>query len=339
MSGYEGSDKLINGMLNTHGINDLLNIPGVSDVAINRPGELWYLPGMGEWQRKAQPSLTYANCMSMAKAMATFHGRDINPQSPVKTVELPGEERGLIVIPPACSKNAVSFTLRKPSLTRLTLDDYIDSGRFETVNVRDRMQNELQGWQKELAMELKKKNWRYVFNAAIEHRLNIIIFGGTGSGKTTFAKSIVDLYPRNRRMLTIEEVNELKLPYHPNHVHLIYGDYVTSKELVTAAMRMKPDHVFLAEITGDEVWDYITLLNTGHPGSITTCHADGTLEGFSRTADLVKQSGIGGGLTFDYILNKVKTAFDLVIYMKDTYIHEASYIPEEKLEILARGLM
>lgn len=337
MSGYDGSDILVKGMMHKHGISELLALPDVSDVAINRAHEIWWQQGQGGWQMKDAPLLSHRECMSLAKGLATYHGRDIKPESPIKTVELPLGERGLLVIPPGCERNTVSMTFRKPSLTRYTLDDYINTGRFENVNVRDQFQTEIEPWQKELKQAVKRKDWRYVFKEIVAQRLNIIVFGGTGSGKTTFAKAIVDMYPFTRRMLTIEEVNELKLPYHPNHVHLIYGDFVTAKELVTAAMRMKPDHVFLAEITGDEAWDYITLLNTGHPGSITTCHADGTLEGFSRVAGMIKQSPVGSNLSYEFILDKVKSSFDMILYMDGTNIYEASYIPEEKMDIFTRS--
>ncbi len=135
-------------------------------------------------------------------------------------------------------------------------------------------------------------------------------------------------------MLTIEELNELKLPYHPNHVHLLYGDTVSSKELVSCCMRMKGDHIFLAELTGDEAWDFMELLNTGHPGTITTAHANDSLSGYARVCGLIKQSPIGLGLDYAYIERRVRTSFDVVMYMEGTHILEVTYEPEVKQALL-----
>ncbi|WP_172680993.1 ATPase, T2SS/T4P/T4SS family, partial [Pseudomonas savastanoi] len=82
-------------------------------------------------------------------------------------------------------------------------------------------------------------------------------------------KTLIDLFPAHRRMVTIQESLEDSLPFHPNHVHLLYSDVVTPKALVASALRMKPDHLFLAELTGDEVWHFIEILNTGTKGTVT----------------------------------------------------------------------
>lgn len=173
-----------------------------------------------------------------------------------------------------------------------------------------------------------------VFKLAIEHKQNIIVFGGPGSGKTTFTKALVDLYPSERRMITIEEIRELSLPNHPNRVHLIYGDIVKPKELVASVLRMKPDHLFIAELTGDEAWHYLEILNTGNPGSITTAHANDSVAGFARIAGLIKQSEVGKTLSYEYIDRVVRSSFDVVIYMENKELLEVHYEPQFKLDLL-----
>lgn len=249
-------------------------------------------------------------------------------------MELPGGERGQLVIPPACERGTISMTFRKPSLSRFTLEDYARSGRFDKANRTTHRQTELFDWQLRMKQRVRERNFVEFFRLAVKHKLNIIIFGGTGSGKTTFAKAVVDVYPHNCRLLTIEELNEMKLPYHLNHVHLLYGDYVTPKDLVACCMRMKGDHILLAELTGDEAWDFMELLNTGHPGTITTAHANGSLEGYARIAGLVKQSGVGAGLDYEYIDRRVRSSFDAVLYMEETEILDVTYEPEVKLALL-----
>lgn len=319
--------------LKQSGVHECLNREGVRDVAINRPGEIW-LENENGWVREERPTLDLSMCSRLANALAAYNHQSLTVKSPIKTVELPDNERGLIVMAPACEPGTLSMTFRKPSNDRYTLQGYIDSGRFNEALALTGRGTELEEWQISLKRFHAQKDWLNFFMLAIEHRLNIIIFGGTGSGKTTFAKSLVDLFPVHRRMLTIEAVNELKMPYHPNHVHLIYGDIITPKELVSCSLRMKPDHIFLAELTGDEAWDFMELLNTGHPGTITTAHANDTLSGYGRVCGMIKQSPVGMGLDYEYIERRVRTSFDIVLYMEHTRILEVHYEPETKLRLL-----
>lgn len=319
--------------LRQSGVHDCLNRDGVRDVAINRPGEIWLETADG-WLREERPQLDYAMCTRLASSLTAFNNQHLSAKSPIKTVELPDGERGLIAMSPACEPNTISMTFRKPSSERFTLQGYIESGRFrDAVSISARA-TELEPWQKQLKDYHSRQDWQNFFMLAVERRLNIIIFGGTGSGKTTFAKSLVDLFPVHRRMITIQAVNELTLPLHPNHVHLVYGDIIQPKELVSCSLRMKPDHIFLAELTGDEAWDFMELLNTGHPGTITTAHANDTLSGYGRVCGMIKQSSVGTGLDYEYIERRVRTSFDIVLYMEHTRILEVHYDPEEKLRLL-----
>jgi len=98
---------------------------------------------------------------------------------------------------------------------------------------------------------------------------------------------------------------------------------------------MKPDHLFLAELTGDEVWHFIEILNTGTRGTVTTAHANDSEAGYARVCGLVKQSEVGKGLEYDYIERLVRTSFDVVVYMEQTQILEVHYEPEHKLALLS----
>ncbi|EEC7602115.1 P-type DNA transfer ATPase VirB11 [Escherichia coli] len=326
--------ELVLGWLDQSGVTERLSRQGVTEVAINRPFEIWTETSKDGWQREDAPWLTLNMCEHLAETLAVYNNRILGVKSPIKTVELPGGERGQIVIPPACEKSTVSMTFRKPSLQRFSLENYDSSGRFDNANrVRGRSK-ELLDWQKELKRLNAAREYVEFFRLAVRHKLNIIIFGGTGSGKTTFAKAIVDVYPSNRRLLTIEELNEMKLPYHLNHVHLLYGDYVTPKDLVACCMRMKGDHILLAELTGDETWDFMELLNTGHPGTVTTAHANSSLHGYARISGLIKQSAVGAGLDISYIDRRVRTSFDVVMYMEKTEILDITYEPEVQLALL-----
>lgn len=329
----EFNSLLARDFLAQSGVTQRLSRDGVTEVAINRPFEIWTESAVG-WVQESLPALDYDLCWKLANSLSTYHHRFLSIQSPIKTVELPGGERAQIVIPPACEAGTISMTFRKPSLERFSLEDYARSARFEKAKNIRRCQQTLEPFEVKLKQLHAEQDYVAFFKKAVQHKLNIIIFGGTGSGKTTFAKAVVDLFPHDRRMLTIEELNELKLPYHPNHVHLLYGDTVSSKELVSCCMRMKGDHIFLAELTGDEAWDFMELLNTGHPGTITTAHANDSLSGYARVCGLIKQSPIGLGLDYAYIERRVRTSFDVVMYMEGTHILEVTYEPEVKQALL-----
>lgn len=320
--------------LDQSGITERLNRPGTTDVAINRPFEIWTETPQG-WQIEPAPWLTYSMCWRVANSLAALNHRALTPQSPIHTVELPEGERGQIVMAPASEKGTLSMTFRKPSIERFGLRDYIDSGRFDRAQAISAARTTLTDWQAAMKEAHQARDWWEFFSLAVEHRQNIIIFGGPGSGKTTFGKSLMDLFPKDRRMITIQEVSELQLPYHPNHVHLFYGHVVSPKALVASSLRMKPDHLFLAELTGDEVWHFLEILNTGTKGTVTTAHANDSEAGYARVCGLVKQSEVGKGLEYAYIERLVRTSFDVVVYMEKTEILEVHYEPEHKLALLS----
>lgn len=314
------------------GIAEALVRPGVSDVAINQPGGLWIEDRDG-WHFEENPRLNYQLCIELAKSIAFHCNRDINSQEPIKSVTLPDGQRGQVVLPPCAEDRTVAMSFRAPSTQRFTLDDYEDSGRFS--DLLDAAPTwTLLDWQQELKKRLKYGQIKAFFELAVEKKLNISLAGGTGSGKTTLSKSIIDVFPKNRRLITIEEVHELDLPYHPNHVHLLYGDVVRPKEVIASCMRMKPDHIFLAELTGDEAWSYLEALNTGHEGSVTTLHANNAHECVARYCSLIKQSDIGQRLDYDFIERKIRTSVDVIAYCEKSYVRSIRYEPEEKMELL-----
>ena len=166
------------------------------------------------------------------------------------------------------------------------------------------------------------------------HHLNIVTVGGTGSGKTTFSKALIDMYPVTRRLITIEDAHELTTPHHPNALHLFFSEVIPAKAVLASSMRMKPDHIFLTELRGDESWDYLMALKSGHPGSVTSVHANDCRGALYKIGSYIKQSEVGQTLDFHYIMQEVMTTIDIVVFFKKTRLQELYYDPRNKLKLM-----
>ncbi|WP_249962160.1 P-type DNA transfer ATPase VirB11 [Histophilus somni] len=336
------SSAVARAMLKKTGIQDVLDIDGVTEIAVNQGGKILF-EGRNGWEVVEAPQCNYFNLKALANALTVFSGLKLpfGDTNPIASVVLPDGERGQILTAPATEPGTIPFTLRKPSKTRFTVDDYQNSGRFSKIQMAEAYQK---GSIPEFMQEMRKcqKEGRYAdfFKLAAANNMNVCAVGGTGSGKTTFAKAYADLVPHHHRVITIEDVHELSLPYHWNHLHLFFDtEYqksggISPKELIKSAMRMKPDHIFLTELRGDETWNYFEALNTGHNGSITSTHANDCRSTIPRLTTLVMQSEIGKVLGEKYIMKTLSGALDVVCYFKHTYMTEILFEPEKKLEAM-----
>ena len=185
----------------------------------------------------------------------------------------------------------------------------------------------LADWQYQMLAAKANRDLATFFHIAIAQKLNICMVGGTGSGKTTFTKSLVDLIPTDTRLITIEDTHELDTPNHPNHAHLFYKEHITAKQIIASCMRLKPDRILLTELRGDEAWDYLSALNTGHPGGLTSVHANDARSVHYRIAQLAMESAAGKSMPYEYILNTVRATIDVVCFFKHTYMTELYYDP------------
>ena len=355
----------LKGMLSSFGIQEHLDNKDNTEVIINRPFELWTESNQG-WQRFDMPRLSYKNLMGFATAFAAYNKLEINKENPICSGVLPEGQRGQVAVPSAVERDTVSIVIRQPSMNRFSFDDYVNSGRlddwqdvstFQTANTvlpesqlaqaleeakeiqylneYLRIPDDVQLQLFELRM-LKAKADRNVgefIRLAVENKQNLCLIGATGSGKTTFTKAICDLVPHDTRIVTIEDTHELDLPHHGNRVHMFYKD-VTPKTLLKACMRMKPDRIFLTELRGDEAYDYLNALNTGHGGSVTTVHANDCNSAYYRIGTLIKQSEIGSKIEFDQIMRDVYTTIDVMIFLKYTNITEMAFDPVRKARLL-----
>ena len=156
---------------------------------------------------------------------------------------------------------------------------------------------------------------------AVTARKNILISGATGSGKTTLSKALIQLIPAGERLLTIEDTRELVVP-HRNAVHLLYSKdgqgqaQVGAKALLEASLRMRPDRILLQELRDGTAFFYLRNVNSGHPGSITTVHADSAALAFEQLSLLVKESEGGRDLERRDILDLLHLLVDVVVQCK-----------------------
>lgn len=322
--------------LTTRGLMERLGITkalegGITEFAINRPGEYWIEAG-GEWSCIEHPSLTIHELRGLTTAMAVFNKSKVDRDSPIASLTLPDGERCQVVMPPVCTDETVSITIRKPSQSRFTLDDYEKSGRLlpAIATIGDKIAS----WEESLVALMEAGRFKEFFELAVKYKLNVVTVGGTGSGKTTFSKALIDLYPPSRRIFTIEDAHELTTPYHKNAVHLFFSAKHSAKSVLASTMRMKPDHIFLTELRGDEAWDYLMALRSGHTGSVTSIHANDCAGALFKIGSYIKQSDVGRGLDMSYIMSEVKTTIDVVVYFENTKLKQIYYNPAEKLRLL-----
>lgn len=314
-----------------------INDPAVTEIAVNRPGEVWF-ESKSTWYREQRTNVTTGALEALGTAIATFSAQKIDASTPLLSAALPDGSRIQLVMPPAVEEDRCSFTLRKPSRTVLTLDHFEATGLFGRVRP---MQSGLLESDLLLKELLRDKRYGEFCRQAVKARMNIVVCGATGSGKTTFMKGLVTEIPAHERLITIEDVRELFVP-HQNTVHLLYSKggqsqaNTTPKSLLESCLRMKPDRILLAELRGDECLYYIRNAASGHPGSITSCHAGSPAMAFEQMAIMIQDSPGGANLSFEVIKRLLTLTIDVVIQFQNVagerFISEIYFDPDKKLQ-------
>ncbi|PTB16968.1 P-type DNA transfer ATPase VirB11 [Trinickia symbiotica] len=304
----------------------LLDDADVTELVINQPQRVLTETHRG-WHSFDYADLDYDRLMSFAVAVATLTNQEISAQHPVLSALLPGDARIQVVVPPVVPPRTVSITIRRPSAREKTLDDYRNEGLFDETVWRqpdglDAALPALRSHDRRLVGYLQARDRCGFFELAVRERLNIVIMGNTGSGKTSFMKTLCRSIPISERIVTIQDVRELFLPHIENCVHLTYSKgghgqaQVAPADLIASAMRMRPDRVLLAELRGAEAYDFLKLLTTGHAGSITSYHAPNATVAVERFALMAKEHPEAAAYDDAALKRLLFLAIDVVAHME-----------------------
>ncbi len=288
---------------------------GVNEVSINRPGEAW-VEKMGDLERVEIPEFNLNHLKSLSRLIAQSTEQRISEEAPLLSATLPAGYRVQIVFPPACEPGTIIFSIRKQSTLKWTLDDYEKMGAFDSTTYEEEVDEK----DIELARFLKKKDTKSFLEHAIKYKKNIIISGGTSTGKTTFTNAALRSIPKDERLITVEDAREVDLSSHPNRVHLLASKggqgraNVTTQDLIEACLRLRPDRIIVGELRGTEAFSFLRAINTGHPGSISTLHADTPDMALEQLKMMVMQAGLG--LPPDQVAAYIKNVVEIVIQLK-----------------------
>jgi type IV secretion system protein VirB11 len=311
-------------------IAGLLQDETITEIVINRPGEIM-LERRNGWETVRNDEVTSQWCDGLIALLGNRANQKLTDGWPLLGAQLPGGMRVQIVAAPAVAAGTISITIRRPIIRVLTLDEIIASGAFEFTRCeqavslgteeRSRIEAALPEAERALLEVFHRREWGTFFKEAVQHQKNIVASGKTGSGKTTLGNALVTMISPHERVITIEDVAEMRLP-HANQVNLFYPkgenglSQLKPRDLLEACLRMRPDRVLLAELRGDETFFFIqNVLNSGHPGTITTVHASRAKLAFQRLALLIKSSKEGAGLDLADIMQSLHTLVDVVVQM------------------------
>ncbi len=269
-----------------------LQDPDVTDILVNGPGEV-YVERLGRLQETNTVFADEEHLLQIIQRVAARVGRRIDEHSPMVDARLADGSRVNAIIPPLALGGPV-LSIRRFGLRPLQLNDLIVRGS--------------------VCPEILK-----VIEAAVEGRINIMISGGTGAGKTTFLNNISRYIPANERLVTIEDSAELllqrkhvvKLETRPKSAE--GASEVTQRDLVRNSLRMRPDRIILGEVRGGEALDMLQAMNTGHEGSLTTIHANDTHDALSRLEVMVSMAGFD--LPVPVVRKYIASAITLVIHL------------------------
>jgi type IV secretion system protein VirB11 len=291
--------------------------PDVTDILVNKPGEVWVESVTGGIERYLAPDVTAVNLTRLAAQIARISRQGVSREHPLLSASLPTGERIQMVLPPA-TRGAVALAIRKHVLTDLTLADYVKTGAMDhTFGAGGHKAPHDKD--STLKAALAKGDVAAFLKLAVAQRRNIVVSGGTGTGKTTFLNALLKEVPLTDRLILIEDAAEIRL-VHENAIGLVAVKGETGEarvdveSLLQAALRMRPDRIIVGELRGVEAFTFLRAVNTGHPGSVTTLHADTPNGALEQLALMALQTGTA--MTHADIMAYVRSVVDVIVQLE-----------------------
>lgn len=292
---------------------DMLSRSDVTDIYVNQPGELWIETLQGRIERHDNADLTELTLARLARQVAALTHQGVSREHPLLAATLPDGSRIQVVAPPA-TRGPLALAIRRQIAPSLTLQDY-DAGNHFSGTRSDLSRRPADA---ELGRLIGEGKFAAALALAVRARKNIIVSGGTSTGKTTFLNALLREIPSDERLILIEDTPELVIE-HENSVGLVsvrgeLGEAkVTANDLVSASLRMRPDRIILGELRGPEAFAFLRAINTGHPGSMTTIHADSPESAVEQLAMLVLQGG--AKLSREDVRHYVRQSIDVFVQL------------------------
>ena len=273
-------------------IEPLLTSPDISDILVNNYAST-YVERFGKLEKTDIVFRDNNHLLQIIERIVTRVGRRIDESSPYVDARLPDGSRVNAIVPPLAIDGPV-LSIRRFGLEALKMKDMLALGSFDERIAR-------------------------IIEGAVKTRLNILVCGGTGTGKTTLLNVISEFIPDNERIITIEDSAELQLKQ--DHVvrletrpaNIEGTGEVNQRDLVRNALRMRPNRIILGEVRGGEALDMLQAMNTGHDGSISTIHANTVRDAMARLATMVMMTGMD--LPDRAIREQISSAINIIIHL------------------------
>jgi pilus assembly protein CpaF len=287
------TQEIANDTLGHGPIEPLLQDDSVTEVMVNGPADVW-IERAGKLEKTGVRFTDEHHLRRIINKIVAQVGRRVDESSPMVDARLPDGSRVNAVLPPL-SLTGPLVTIRKFSKKRWDLNDLVG------IN----------------SLPVEAKDF---IETAIRAELNVLIAGGTGSGKTTLLNAMSSAIPEDQRIVTIEDAAELRL----NQAHVLrlesrpknvegQGE-IPIRELVRNALRMRPDRIIVGEVRGSEALDMLQAMNTGHDGSLSTCHANTPRDAISRVESMVLMAGVD--FPMRAVRQQISRALDLIVQIE-----------------------
>ena len=287
--------------------------PDVTDIYVNREQEVRVETIGGASEIHACPALTERVLARLARQIAAGSAQGINREHPLLAASLPDGARVQIAAPPA-TRRGHALAIRRHIAPRLSIEDYAQGGAFDDVSLES-----VDLDRERPLLPVAPADIPEILRHAVKGKRNLLISGGTSTGKTTFLNALLREIPADERLILIEDTPELEQT-HANSVGLLaarsaLGEAeVRAEDLLMAALRMRPDRIILGELRGPEAFTFLRAVNSGHPGSMTTIHADSPVRAVEQLALLVLQAG--SRLARDDVRHYVRASIDVFVQLE-----------------------